>query len=639
VGGNVTAEATNTASSVENTFSSKGAKAHGILVSSDSEGADIDVSVSEDISATSTSVLGSGSWGISSYVYSDGDNDITVGGNVTVTSESSDTDEYGNATGVYSQANKNGENDITVKGNVTVTATGEATETTYTQKPSSGGKPESGTTEETNYDGKSTVVIGGDVSVTSTSSSIKAQASGLRVTAQGNTKAQESGEKAENTESTENDEETTRDKYVSAIGVNSTGIDSNVAVGGNVTVEADGEGTDGYAYGVDARAFNDGIAGVLVAGDVDVSMSGGYGYGVFALTENDASVNAIVDGGVNIESEDGHGFGLYAVVFDEGTINLTVGDDVSATTNGIVIDTDENASGVANITVDGDVTGETGSGLSIWNMGEETDTVANIIVNGALTGTETGIYAAPTITTENVNLTVWKVNLTEIGGENHAVVTDDDNGDLIATDETKAIEQDIHYIIKFEAPSNGTVSLEGTEKVNDYDTAQEGKNVVMKISANAGYHVAAAYNGDGQQVPLLVDGNGNYYIVVPRGGGVYLSAVIDPDAVDNGGDDDDTPAPAKATVVQLENATASEAASDTNISAEDAKTLSYYSPEQQVAIILTKLGLDDALKASGIRMKELAKKAANGITSDLSELVTEEELTIDGETAVWKVTR
>ena len=73
------------------------------------------------------------------------------------------------------------------------------------------------------------------------------------------------------------------------------------------------------------------------------------------------------------------------------------------------------------------------------------------------------------------------------------------------------------------------------------------------------------------------------------------------------------------------------------ISAEDTATISRYSSEQQVAIILTKVGLIDALTSSNIRIKDLAVKAADGITSDLSSLLVEETLTIDGEEHVWKV--
>ncbi len=49
------------------------------------------------------------------------------------------------------------------------------------------------------------------------------------------------------------------------------------------------------------------------------------------------------------------------------------------------------------------------------------------------------------------------------------------------------------------------------------------------MSVEDGYHLTAAYNGTEKLEVLGQDENGNYYIVVPRGGGVYLSVVLDKD--------------------------------------------------------------------------------------------------------------
>lgn len=64
--------------------------------------------------------------------------------------------------------------------------------------------------------------------------------------------------------------------------------------------------------------------------------------------------------------------------------------------------------------------------------------------------------------------------------------------------------------------------------------------------------------------------------------------------------------------------------------------LATFSAEQQVAIILTKLGMTDALNATGIHIKGLAEKALEEITSDLSEMVIDETITFDGKTEEWK---
>jgi len=75
------------------------------------------------------------------------------------------------------------------------------------------------------------------------------------------------------------------------------------------------------------------------------------------------------------------------------------------------------------------------------------------------------------------------------------------------------------------------------------------------------------------------------------------------------------------------------------ISIADANTISSFSGEQQVAIVLTKLGMAEVLRVFGLRLKDIANKAADTIKSDLSSLVKTERLTIDGETADWQVIR
>ena len=45
----------------------------------------------------------------------------------------------------------------------------------------------------------------------------------------------------------------------------------------------------------------------------------------------------------------------------------------------------------------------------------------------------------------------------------------------------------------------------------------------MTLKPKHGYELLAAYNGLGVKIPLMTDKDGNYYLAVPRGGGVYLS--------------------------------------------------------------------------------------------------------------------
>ena len=74
----------------------------------------------------------------------------------------------------------------------------------------------------------------------------------------------------------------------------------------------------------------------------------------------------------------------------------------------------------------------------------------------------------------------------------------------------------------------GSISLlnkDGTEK-DDY-AAQQGEKFYIKVNVEDGYTLDAVYNGDGEKQKVEVDDDGNYYIVMPKGGGVYLSVSLE----------------------------------------------------------------------------------------------------------------
>ncbi|MBR0412068.1 MAG: hypothetical protein IJI47_00670, partial [Eubacterium sp.] len=126
-----------------------------------------------------------------------------------------------------------------------------------------------------------------------------------------------------------------------------------------------------------------------------------------------------------------------------------------------------------------------------------------------------------------LNLTVWKLNLNDRGNVAELLVDDDE---AVAA---KAFEKKINYIIKVQQPTEGgTVSLvdssgNALKKSNNYYVAHEGEKVVVKANLLSGYTVIAAYNGVGEMLPLLKDENGNFYIIVPKGGGIYISVDIE----------------------------------------------------------------------------------------------------------------
>ena len=125
------------------------------------------------------------------------------------------------------------------------------------------------------------------------------------------------------------------------------------------------------------------------------------------------------------------------------------------------------------------------------------------------------------VTPDNLKLTVWKIDLDQ---NNNAVVKqtyDHDTGAVSneVTETTKAIEQSIQYIIKIE-PTQADV-FKGTQ-----ETAKEGENAAVKVNIPEGFKLDGAFTDEGKQVELLKDADGNYYVIMPKGGGVYLSAKL-----------------------------------------------------------------------------------------------------------------
>lgn len=193
------------------------------------------------------------------------------------------------------------------------------------------------------------------------------------------------------------------------------------------------------------------------------------------------------------------------------------------------------------IIVDGDVTGET-SGIRVLsynlmgimgrNPGGDEDQantlMADVLITGTLSGGESAVLLMDDGTIDNnLTLTVWAVEV----GEDGTIAKSESRDET--KDKAEEFEKNIKYIIKVEQPEKGGMLSavsefgEPLEKSHDYDVALEGEKVLLKVDLEEGYKVVAAYNGDGEKVPLLQDAEGNYYVEVPKGGGVYLTAELD----------------------------------------------------------------------------------------------------------------
>ena len=126
---------------------------------------------------------------------------------------------------------------------------------------------------------------------------------------------------------------------------------------------------------------------------------------------------------------------------------------------------------------------------------------------------------------DNLKLTVWEI----IPNADGSVVQEtclDQQGNRQAN-ELEEAEKEIQYIIRLEQPEAGaTLSTEGTREYEGYTVANEGDNVVLKVALQPGYMITDAFNGTDTKINLLQGEDGNYYLVVPRGGAVNLSVSL-----------------------------------------------------------------------------------------------------------------
>ena len=346
---------------------------------------------------------------------------------------------------------------------------------------------------------------------------------------------------------------------------NATGVYASSAVGATATVEVGGnvsaEGDD--ATGVQTEAFKEGTTSVKVGGDVtasgednatavnassteggavtvevggNVSAEGDYVAGVRAYAGDESKTSVTVGGDVTVEGKDATGVNAYAA--DGGEASVTVEGNVSAKLEesgfgAAAVWASAYEGGSADVHVVGDVDG----GIALSTYGDSCE--IKVTVEGTVSGEDAAVMVYPgNNNSDEVTLLLWKAELNENGNVVEAyqypveAVPEEMREEVEKANEENAadaakVEDNILYIIKLEQLSEGgELSVSGTEKVDGFDVAKEGDNVILKIAIADGYKLNGAYNGLGEKVALLQDSNGDYYVIVPKGGGVYLSADV-----------------------------------------------------------------------------------------------------------------
>lgn len=312
-------------------------------------------------------------------------------------------------------------------------------------------------------------------------------------------------------------------------GASARDASSSVTVGG--TVKADGLKAKGiYSEGE-----------VTVKGNVEVD-----GIGAMGINSTQGVVN--VNGNVKVSGNKSNS-GDETVGISASSSEVNVKGDVTSDGKGIHI-TKSSSWKNSKVTVDGSVTGSSGV---VINNGSD------VTVGGAVTATDgTGLDITLNHLTEQgkINLgtlnvkkegetailldvskvsihdiddfiqAIPEVNLFEINvkqgdyfGINDGTDEDTIKGTGILKNEAadKILKQKVNYLLRAENTSNTTISLEHTK-------ATEGTTVKFYVNAVDGYQVKGVSAG---KATVIDNGDGSYSIIVPRGGGVNISAIIE----------------------------------------------------------------------------------------------------------------
>lgn len=289
-------------------------------------------------------------------------------------------------------------------------------------------------------------------------------------------------------------------------------------VGGDVTAS----GAENVV-GISANMRDDGgnITG-RVGGDVCVTATEQSSLGLAVHSNPEFVADFDIEG--SIISEGNKSADGILVEAAGGDVDISVGGDIVTKSKqvGFGIDiryVDENKSdqpdGTVKINVGGDVTGVT-EGIYLDNSKDANNVITDITIDGTLSAANgTAVVISQNVTADDLKLTVWKIDLNEDGN-----AVGQGKGIYRSNDTTRAIEQNINYIIKVE-PTQSDI-FAGTQ-----ETAKQGESAVVKVNVPAGYSLTGAFTDEGQSVELLKDDSGNYYVVMPKGGGVFLSAKLE----------------------------------------------------------------------------------------------------------------
>lgn len=333
--------------------------------------------------------------------------------------------------------------------------------------------------------------IAGDVLVNGADSTGVLASNNGKITINNDVKVVESNRKADSVSvggvETESDGQVTVKGNVEVEGIGSIGIKAaqgEVTVNGNVKASGTKSNSGDETVGISASSSK-----VNVKGDVTSD-----GKGIHIIKSGTGS-NSIVEVNGSVTGSSG-------VVINNGS-DVTVGGAVTAT-DGTGLD----------ITLE-DATGRGKINLGTLNVTKEDETGVLLDVRKRnIQDIDELIQAMP-----EVNLFEINVKQGDYFGINDGTNGDTIKGTSILKKEAvdKILKQKVNYHLRTENTSNGTISLE-------HEKATEGTTVKFYVKAVDGYQVKGVSAG---KATVIDNGDGSYSIIVPRGGGVNISAIIE----------------------------------------------------------------------------------------------------------------
>ena len=300
---------------------------------------------------------------------------------------------------------------------------------------------------------------------------------------------------------------------VTATGENSVGIDGEtgtIKVGGDVSgieaVVARGEADVTVGGSVSGT-----LSGIVAVGNASVSVKGDaetkVGPGVFAQENATVTVDGNVTGGTFYEAPEGYEYVYPAIIAGAGTTVIVKGTVSTAEGNGVAV------------------------GINCKDIGSQKGTL--ILEKAKAGGEANAIYvnAAPGASQEDILNSLPDIVVGELVAKNEDFIWNSYDNGLYGNDpedETigelnEKIYATIRYMIRWNNSEGGSFSVNGTSKYGEYDVAQENQELGITIQIAEGYELESISGGKAQ---VLQRPDGTWSVIVPRGGGVNLSAVL-----------------------------------------------------------------------------------------------------------------